>query len=1165
MKNALFLILITLVFNNLNSQNNSNCLEVLESNSGIESFYSDQLNQLACDLKNLVDEEVTLVRSSTSSTSDFKVFGCDFYPILAFTEETQGQKYEELFDQAITQLDGDHDSYFIITTEVYKTGGSVNSRIHFKLPDIAPFNEITIYEKSAINRIVKEVIDSVAISNNYDLTTNSKNKEAGVLSFINILNQMVDGTFAIDEDFAMESNGFDIFSLGTNQLTILPPTDTCAMPTRNLEYAAQVLDYSCTNYNNISLVDNASTALSSHPNTLVILTSSRMDDYQNRDNEADAFVRNPQNDNTKHALRIHLKFDGNILKKIYFKAKSFNTVEEDKIETDTDFEQHMEAYRDFTPEEPQSGPYACGTSDSNCSPGISYEEIKKWRAYCCLKDDVGGLNARFSSIFQNFPPIEVGGKGVLDYQAGVALGVMDGLLETIFFLYDTGKGLEKARSHTIFTVDWFTETYQLARKKGSLVNAVSTKIGEDYKYWKDLYDTAKSLWINRYEIIDVIGNTIKAFLQNLDPRSGLLTSGYSSGKILFEVILGVLSGGGKTYASIAKTSGEFLSMVSRIGKNPQGLLQDIGRMATTSTDRITLALCQRGIIRNCFLPSTPVYLDEQERTLISEIKVGQLVLANTEVNATQNLWAGKENVLPLLLSEVSVNQKGIASSHYKIVLEDLTGLGSKATLIRTASWMKREQIKVGEEIYVNLEQKNLQRYMKVTKIEKFFLESSKDNRNVNDFYELYPVTGIFVNHAKNVWQLAFENGDTLGVTAEHPIYSLTNQGWALAGDIMLGEEVMTHKGSAILESKERVLGEHKVYNLEVEGVHNFLVGEEGLVVHNANYGLDDLPRYAELEFFLPQAKKVHERVNLPLENPNRIDFSRPPYDQASPVLVPIKAMSPEKFDDAIAAVSSHNTVVLSLLAAWATLDQAGRDEIKGNHCVQDLFSRLVLYPDFQEALLNELTDGELFNFCRDFVLADEEVYDLFEEKPGMVNMWKLLYGLPENKIWVRKNVKLLEKMEVEDEIIQNFVNLFYTTFRPLNLPSLLPTIVSGITFNEYGFPDFRSSAPNMPDGLRCVFNAADHPNGFLSGEENDLIEANNWALAKYGSSNFKKLPNRQCEIKQNGQWIKYTWHHFEDGRNMFPVPHTIHSSVIHTGGASVIDKNLEDFFDPLSF
>ena len=106
----------------------------------------------------------------------------------------------------------------------------------------------------------------------------------------------------------------------------------------------------------------------------------------------------------------------------------------------------------------------------------------------------------------------------------------------------------------------------------------------------------------------------------------------------------------------------------------------------------------------------------------------------------------------------------------------------------------------------------------------------------------------------------------------------------------------------------------------------------------------------------------------------------------------------------------------------------------------------------------------------------------------------------------------------------------------------------------------------MPDGSRAVFNAADHPNGFLSGAGDDMSAANNWALIRYGSDKFRKIPgSTKCEIKIGDDWVEHTWHHYEDGRNMFPVPSSVHSAVQHTGGASVIDKSLEDFFDPLIF
>jgi hypothetical protein len=218
-------------------------------------------------------------------------------------------------------------------------------------------------------------------------------------------------------------------------------------------------------------------------------------------------------------------------------------------------------------------------------------------------------------------------------------------------------------------------------------------------------------------------------------------------------------------------------------------------------------------------------------------------------------------------------------------------------------------------------------------------------------------------------------------------------------------------------------------------------------------------------------------------------------------------------------------------------------------------------------ILKSMDEATLFQLEKDLAgEGGEALRTLFGEKVGCVKAWEVVSNLPVDKLWVRRNVDLLEKMSHLDVVDQNLVNLFYTTFKPSKFPKVPPCVVNGIQFNKYGFPDFRTSAPNMPDGSRSVFNAADHPNGFLSGAADDMTAANNWALNRYGSDNFRRIPgSTKCEIKIGDEWVEHTWHHFEDGRNMFPVPSSVHSSVQHTGGASVIDKSLEDFFDPLSF
>ena len=55
----------------------------------------------------------------------------------------------------------------------------------------------------------------------------------------------------------------------------------------------------------------------------------------------------------------------------------------------------------------------------------------------------------------------------------------------------------------------------------------------------------------------------------------------------------------------------------------------------------------------------------------------------------------------------------------------------------------------------------------------------------------------------------------------------------MAGELMIGETVLTKSGTAKVYRKTFLPEKRKVYNLEVRRHHNFLVGKSGLVVHNA--------------------------------------------------------------------------------------------------------------------------------------------------------------------------------------------------------------------------------------------------------------------------------------------------------------------------------------------
>ncbi len=70
-------------------------------------------------------------------------------------------------------------------------------------------------------------------------------------------------------------------------------------------------------------------------------------------------------------------------------------------------------------------------------------------------------------------------------------------------------------------------------------------------------------------------------------------------------------------------------------------------------------------------------------------------------------------------------------------------------------------------------------------------------------------------------------------TASHPLFSEDRGDYVAMGTLKVGERVRTADGWAIVESLARRWSRETVYNIEVDGVHRYLVGEQRVVSHNA--------------------------------------------------------------------------------------------------------------------------------------------------------------------------------------------------------------------------------------------------------------------------------------------------------------------------------------------
>ena len=101
-------------------------------------------------------------------------------------------------------------------------------------------------------------------------------------------------------------------------------------------------------------------------------------------------------------------------------------------------------------------------------------------------------------------------------------------------------------------------------------------------------------------------------------------------------------------------------------------------------------------------------------------------------------------------------------------------------------------------------------------------------------YNQYVASGIGLDLLNNdVYEVSFGDGVApLRGTGSHPLYSLDRDDWVRVRDLQIGERLQTAEGAVSVEALEKVRGLHRVYNLEVEGDHEYLVGEAGVRAHN---------------------------------------------------------------------------------------------------------------------------------------------------------------------------------------------------------------------------------------------------------------------------------------------------------------------------------------------
>lgn len=100
--------------------------------------------------------------------------------------------------------------------------------------------------------------------------------------------------------------------------------------------------------------------------------------------------------------------------------------------------------------------------------------------------------------------------------------------------------------------------------------------------------------------------------------------------------------------------------------------------------------------------------------------------------------------------------------------------------------------------------------------------------------ELGEVTNVIKDSATSVYVIGV-GGETISVTGEHRMYLPTEDRYESAENLKVGDELLKADGSHVaIDSIEETSGEYEVYNLEVDTLSNYFVGEGGYLSYNMN-------------------------------------------------------------------------------------------------------------------------------------------------------------------------------------------------------------------------------------------------------------------------------------------------------------------------------------------
>ena len=228
---------------------------------------------------------------------------------------------------------------------------------------------------------------------------------------------------------------------------------------------------------------------------------------------------------------------------------------------------------------------------------------------------------------------------------------------------------------------------------------------------------------------------------------------------------------------------------------------------------------------------------------IQEVQLFDYAVAHKSINSSYGLTASNDDTFIIDKDPYTSDQQRTRDQNdQKVSIYDrdwsdtksLQNAGTETNWISASTNVSKTGWNVGDIQYLNMPEIGINGPFKITSIKHIIPQKKPIDEDPRDEWEYRPVTGLFIHHSHQVHNITFDNNESIGVTAPHPIFSATANDWRLAGELEIGEKVLTYHGEATVTNTVKKAGIEMVYNLEIKDLHNFLVTESGVVVHN-NY------------------------------------------------------------------------------------------------------------------------------------------------------------------------------------------------------------------------------------------------------------------------------------------------------------------------------------------